>query len=325
MSSKCRPVVGSSRMYSVRPVPASRQFFRQLDALCLSPAQRRRGLTQLDVSEADALQRAQLVGDGRKVFEQRQCLIDRQLEHVRDRLAAILNVERLAVVAPALALLARDVHIGQKVHLDRNHAVALAAFAAPAFHVEREAARPEPAGLRLGQHGEQLANEREQARVGGRIGARRPSDRRLIDLDHLVDVLDALDSVVCAGLVARTIQLARERSIENVVDQRRLSRTADSRYRHQLAQRDAHIDVLQVVLAGAANDEGALAARAPATRHRNRLFAAQVLPRQRLVSIYPLPLTPRPFPPPLPLSAAPPAFPERSPSRRARLRQDPGR
>ena len=77
-----------------------------------------------------------------KVLEQRQRLVHRQIEHIGDRLAAILDLERLAVVAPPLALLARDVDVGQEVHLDRDHAVALARLAAAALDVEREAPGP---------------------------------------------------------------------------------------------------------------------------------------------------------------------------------------
>ena len=44
---------------------------------------------------------------------------------------------------------------------------------------------------RLGHAGEELADRREQAGVGRRIGARRAPDRALVDADHLVDVLEA--------------------------------------------------------------------------------------------------------------------------------------
>jgi hypothetical protein len=43
--------------------------------------------------------------------------------------------------------------------------------------------------------------------VGGRIRSRRAADRRLIDLDDLVDQVDAFDRVVRAGLVGGAIEL----------------------------------------------------------------------------------------------------------------------
>ena len=71
------------------------------------------------------------------------------------------------------------------------------ALASSALDVEREAARTEAARARLGQHREQLADEREQAGVRRGIRARRAADRRLIDLDDLVEQIDALDAT-CA-------------------------------------------------------------------------------------------------------------------------------
>ena len=53
-----------------RPARAAlRQLLGELHALRFPAAQRRRRLAQLDVAEADVLQRPQLVGDGRKVLE----------------------------------------------------------------------------------------------------------------------------------------------------------------------------------------------------------------------------------------------------------------
>ena len=112
------------------------------------------------------MQSAQLNRQRREILQQWECLVDRQVEHVSDRLAAILDLQRLAVVTAALALLARHIHVGQEVHLDGNHAITLAGFAAPALDVEREAARLEAARACFRHHCEQLANECEQAGVG---------------------------------------------------------------------------------------------------------------------------------------------------------------
>ena len=49
-----------------------------------------------------------------------------------------VDVERVAVVAGALAHLARHVHVRQEVHLDLDRAVAGARLAPAALHVEAE-------------------------------------------------------------------------------------------------------------------------------------------------------------------------------------------
>src|SRR5436189_64244 len=103
----------------------------------------------------------------------------------------------------------------------RDNSVALTAFAAAPLDVEGEPPRPEPPRARLRQHREQLANEREESRISRRIRTRRAADRRLIDLDHLVDQVDAVDRRVGAGLVRRSIQHSRERAVQDLVDERR--------------------------------------------------------------------------------------------------------
>jgi hypothetical protein len=60
MSWKCRPVVGSSRMYSVRPGVALGQLLGQLDPLRLAAGQRGGVLAELDVGQAHVHQRLQL-------------------------------------------------------------------------------------------------------------------------------------------------------------------------------------------------------------------------------------------------------------------------
>jgi hypothetical protein len=85
------------------------------------------------------------------------------------------------------------------VHLDLDDAVALAGLAAAALDVEREAAGLVAARLGFGQAGEPVADRREGAGIGRRVRARRAADRRLVDVDDLVDMLEALDAVVRRG------------------------------------------------------------------------------------------------------------------------------
>ena len=111
-------------------------------------------------------------------------VVDRELERVGDREAAVAHLERFAVVALAAARVAGDVDVGQKVHLDAQHAVALAGLAAAALDVEREAPRLVAARARVRQSGVKLAQVREDAGVRRRVRARRAADGRLIDADR---------------------------------------------------------------------------------------------------------------------------------------------
>ena len=118
-----------------------RQLLRQLDALRLAAAERRRRLADLDVAEADFLQHLHLVADAGDRLEEVGRVLDRHVEHVGDRLALELHLERLAVVAGAVADVAGDVDVGQEVHLDLDQAVALARLAAAALDVEARSGR----------------------------------------------------------------------------------------------------------------------------------------------------------------------------------------
>ena len=60
---------------------------------------------------------------------------------------------------------------------------------------------------------------------------------------------------VRARLVGRAVQLARQRAIEDLVDQRRLARAADAGDGDQHAERNLDVDVLEVVLARAFDDD----------------------------------------------------------------------
>ena len=200
------------------------QLGRELDALRLAARERRRGLAELDVVEPDVVQRLEPPAQLRDLREELQRLLDRHLEHVGDRLALEAHLERLAVVARALARLARHVHVGQEVHLDLDLPVALARLAAAAADVEREASRLVAAHLRLGRERVELADVVEQLRVGRRVRARRPADRRLVDVDHLVERLDPLDARVLAGLRAHPVEPVRERLVDDLVHERRLAR-----------------------------------------------------------------------------------------------------
>jgi hypothetical protein len=145
----------------------------------------------------------QLGADLRQVLHQRQGLFHGGIQQVGDGVALELHLQRLAVVAAPAAHVAGDVDVRQEVHLDALEPVALARLAAAALHVEAEAPRLVAALARFRQHGVEIADGREQAGVGGGIGARRAADGRLVDADHLVDIRDALDGIVRARLLVR--------------------------------------------------------------------------------------------------------------------------
>ena len=117
-------------------------------------------------------------------------------------------------------------------------ALALALLAAAAFDVEAEAARLVAALDRERRLREEVADGVVEADVGRRVRTAVASDRRLVDVHHLVHVLEAVDAVVLAGQRARVHQPLPERLVEDLVDQRALARTRRAGDRDQLAERE---------------------------------------------------------------------------------------
>src|SRR4029079_10857926 len=95
-----------------------------------------------------------------------------------------------------------------------------------------------------------------EADIRGRIGAAVPSNRRLVDAHDLVDVVGAFDGLVLAGQRARVDQALPQRLIENLVDEGALAGTGCSRDRHQHAERNPDVDVLEIIFTGAADGQG---------------------------------------------------------------------
>jgi hypothetical protein len=138
------------------------------------------------------------------------------------------------------------------VHLHLDHAVALAGFAAAALDVEAETAGLVAARTRFRHLRKQLAHGGEQPGVRGRIGARRAPDRALVDVDHLVEQVQALDRLMRRRLRGRAVQLHRGAMLDTAC--RWSASTCPSRKRRwrqikSPARGISTLDVLQVVAA----------------------------------------------------------------------------
>src|SRR5262249_13164163 len=151
--------------------------------------------------------------------------------------------------------------------------VALAVLAPSALDVEGEAAGAVAADARLWDRRKQLADRGEQSDVGRRVGARRPADRALVDLDDLVDLLQALDPIVPADRLARPEQLARQGAVQDLGDERALAAPGDTGDGRERAERNGHVEVLEVVLPRPANDELLAVALAAFLRDGNLALA----------------------------------------------------
>src|SRR5207244_7332746 len=191
------------------------------------------------------------------------------------------HLERLAIVAPAPADLAGDEDVGKEMHLDRDQAIAGARFATAALHVERETAGSVAAGTGLGELCEQIPDGGKGTRIRRRIRARAPADRRLADLDHLVDQLPAHELAVYPRLLPPAAEPAGERTMERVADERALARARHTGDADHRAEREVDVDIAQVVGACATDPDAPAAAAASLRRHGYLLRARQVAAGER--------------------------------------------
>ena len=260
---------------------AFREFLGEFHALGLAARQRGGLLADLHIAEADLVQRVELRGNRRYGGEEFRAVLDRHVEHIGNRLALEMHVQRLAVIALALAGLAGDVDIRQEVHLDLDDAVALAGFAAPALDVEAEPARRITARFRFRQAGIPVPDRAEGAGIGGGVGARCAPDRRLVDVDDLVEMLQALKAGIGRRRIRGTVELAGERLVQRLDDQRGLAAAGDAGDAGERAERDRGGDVLEIVSRRAFDDEAARAlGDGAAFRYRDFARAVEIVRRQ---------------------------------------------
>src|SRR5208283_3373367 len=177
----------------------------------------------MDVPQANVHQRLQLLLDLGEVLQDWQGIGDRRFQEIGDGVSLVLYRQRLVIVAFAAADLAQDIDIGKKIHLDTALAFPLASFAASAGNVKREAPRPIATLPRFRQHGVEIANLGEDAGVGRGIRTRCTPNRRLVNLDDLIDKLSSRYSLVRTRLFARAVKSLGQGAIKNVVDQRGLA------------------------------------------------------------------------------------------------------
>src|SRR5205823_14833854 len=131
--------------------------------------------------------------------------------------------------------------------------------------------------LRLRQLREQIADIGEESSVGRRVRARSAADRRLVDVDHLVDQIQSIDPRVGKRRRMATIEMLREQWIECLVDERRFARAGESCDADECAERDAKIDVLQVVPGRTTQYDLVAVSFSPLLRHFDLSLLAQIL------------------------------------------------
>ena len=259
-------------------VGALLQLGGELHALRLTAGEGGCGLAQANVAQAHIHEGVQVARNRGERGEELCGFFHGHFEHVGDGLALVVNLEGFAVVALAVAGFAGHVHVRQEVHFNLQGAVTGAVLAAAALDVEGESAGGVAAHFRFAGLCEQLADVVEHAGVGGGVRARGTADGRLVHVNDLVQVLQAVDALVAAGHLLGAVELVRQGGVQNVVDEGGLTRAGHSGHRGEHAQWERYGHVLEVVFAGAAHGQLAFLVHGSAgCGHLNAAAASHVV------------------------------------------------
>ena len=237
------------------------QLGRELDALRFAAGEFGRGLAEPQVAEADLLQHIERAGEVRLVGEEFRGGIDGQAEHFGDVLAAVFDLERLRVVARAVAGRAGRIDARQEEQLDENEAFAFARFAAAFLYVEGKAARVVAMPPRVFCFGEKPAHMIEKAGVGREVRARRAADRFLIHAHEPLDRFHPAGDLAALGHDCGALQLLafllihrrfvpemlRDQFDQHLADEARFARARDAGHGRENPERKSDVEMVQIV------------------------------------------------------------------------------
>ena len=251
------------------------QLTRQLHPLGLAARERGRRLAEMEIVESHITERLEFPRDVGGVLKQLQRFADLHVQEVRNALALPANFQRVFREPGSAADVARHPHVGQKIHVEPDRAVALAGFTAAARHIETEAARLPAPLLGLGEHREEVADVVPDLHIGCRIAPRRAADRRLVDHDHLVEGVGPLDRVKVAGRRHLAAEESPQFRLQHVADERTFSTSRHTGHADQKPQRDVDVDALEVVVPHAFEPQRLITGLAPLGRQVDRIAAGE--------------------------------------------------
>ena len=274
------------------------QLRDQLYALGLAAGQRGGCLAQGEVTQPHILEQLQRMGNLRAGSEELHRIVDLHLQHVADALAAPQYLERGLLETTPAALVADDLDVRQKTHLDGLQALSFAARTTPAGGIEGETVGGKAAHLGFGGFGVALADGVPDTNVGSRAGTRRLADGGLVHLEHALERFPAADAAAALplrGLGRHAWALARRLALrlgiaqrvaqvgqQHVTGQAGLAAARYAGHHDKTSQRNIDVHIAQVVQPGAPNGEHRRAAfDGPRRRETAACAAAQVLARDR--------------------------------------------
>ena len=224
------------------------EFCGKLDTLCFSSGKSGGGLTQTDIGKPYIIQGLDLSPDRRYILKKCQCFFHSHIQYIINALALILHFQSLTIVAFALADFAGHIYIRKKMHLDLDDSVTAAGLAPSALDIKTETAFLVALCLGICGGCKKITDLVKNSGICGRIGTGSSSDRGLVDIDHLIQLIDTQDVIMFPGNHSGTVQVSGKSLVQDFIDQRALTGAGNTCDTGHHSQRDIYVDMLQVVL-----------------------------------------------------------------------------
>jgi hypothetical protein len=181
-------------------------------------------LSELDISEAHALQRTQTLDNSACrsttiLSKELDSLADTHFEHITDTLIAIFNLEHLLFESAATTRLTRQLDVGHKLHTHFDDSLALTLLATTTGGIEREVGRCHAGMFGKGLVRKQATNLVIGFDIGNGVGTRGFADRVLVDhLDSRQQRHVARKLTELARVITRLAQQTSQRRVKHTLD-----------------------------------------------------------------------------------------------------------
>ena len=182
MKSGCRFVQNVHCLPSASPA----QFSCKLDPLCFTAGKGCRRLAKTNIRKSYIVKCLHFSTDTRYIFKEMKRLFYRHIQNIINAFSFIFYLQCLTVVAFSAAYLTRHIYIRKEMHLNLDDSISATRFTASALDVKAESSFFIAFRLRIRGCRKQLPDQVEYSGICRRIGSWRPSDWRLVNVDHFV-------------------------------------------------------------------------------------------------------------------------------------------
>ena len=182
MKSGCRFVQNVHCLPSASPA----QFSCKLDPLCFTAGKGCRRLAKTNIRKSYIVKCLHFSTDTRYIFKEMKRLFYRHIQNIINAFSFIFYLQCLTVVAFSAAYLTRHIYIRKEMHLNLDDSISATRFTASALDVKAESSFFIAFRLRIRGCRKQIPDQVEYSGICRRIGSWRPSDWRLVNVDHFV-------------------------------------------------------------------------------------------------------------------------------------------